>query len=153
MGANSREFLLMRANEESGQLYVPAMPKKDIKAKAEEDAKTIVNEGNVYADEVLIDATRISEYLTTFIRTLRDNMDEEQTRDAIKGVEISFKNAPSRLNYAEDTTWQEIKEKLSEREELLKLAEKSKDAIYDSDGAELPRVSRSGGGRSINLKY
>jgi hypothetical protein len=153
MGSASREFLLMRANEESGQLYVPAMPKKDIKAKAEEDAKTIINEGDFYADEVLIDATRISEYLTTFIRTLRDNMDEEQTRDAIKGVEISFKNAPSRLNYSDDTTWQEIKEKLSEREELLKLAEKSKDAIYDADGAEVPRVSRSGGGRSINLKY
>jgi hypothetical protein len=153
MGANSREFLLMRANEESGQLYVPIISKDDIKEKAERDALTIMNEGDFYADEVLVDAVRISDYLTTFIRTLRDNINEEKTRDALKGVKISFKNAPSRLNYSEDTTWQEIKEKLSEREELLKLAEKSKDAIYDADGAEVPRVSRSGGGRSINLKY
>jgi hypothetical protein len=153
MGANSREFLLMRMQEESGQLYVPIISKDDIKDKAEQDAITIMNEGDFYADEVLVDAVRISDYLTTFIRTLRDNIDEKKTRDALKGVKISFKNAPSRLNYAEDTTWQEIKEKLSAREELLKLAEKSKDAIYDADGAEVPRVSRSGGGRSINLKY
>jgi len=153
MGANSREFLLMRANEESGQLYVPIISKDDIKEKAERDALTIMNEGDFYADEVLVDAVRISDYLTTFIRTLRDNINEEKTRDALKGVKISFKNASSRLNYSEDTTWQEIKENLSEREELLKLAEKSKDAIYDADGAEVPRVSRSGGGRSINLKY
>jgi hypothetical protein len=153
MGANSREFLLMRANEESGQLYVPIISKDDIQVKAEKDAQNVIDGGDAYLDEVLVDAVRISEYLTVFIRALRDNIKKEKTRDVLKGVKITFKSAPTRLNYKEDTTWCELMEAVKQREELLKVAEKSKDAIYDSDGAEVPRVSRSGGGEVINLKY
>jgi len=153
MGASSREFLMMRMEEESGDLYVPALPKKEIKEKAEKDAKVLIEENKVYLDDVLVDATRVNEYLSTFIKTLRSEIVESETKDKVKGVEISFKNAPTRLNYKEDTTWQELKEKLTERESLLKHAEKSKEPVYDSDGAEVPRVSRSGGGQVINLKY
>jgi hypothetical protein len=153
MGVNSKEFLLMRAHEESGQLYVPSLPKKEIQAKAQQDAQNVIDGGDAYLDEVLVDAVRISEYLTVFIRALRDNIKSEGVRTELKGVEISFKSAPTRLNYKEDTTWCELMEAVKQREELLKVAEKSKDAIYDSDGAEVPRVSRSGGGEVINLKY
>lgn len=153
MGANSREFLLMRMEEETGELYVPSMPKKEIQEKAKQDAQDVINGGNVYIDDVLVDATRINEYLSVFIRELRDNIKPEGVRTELKGMQLSFKSAPTRLNYKEDTTWRELMEAVKQREELLKVAEKSKDPIYDSDGAEVPRVSRSGGGEVINMKY
>ncbi|MFY7884302.1 MAG: hypothetical protein ACOVOV_05595, partial [Dolichospermum sp.] len=47
------------------------------------------------------------------------------------------------INYKDDFKWSEIKEKLSEREMLLKVALKSNSSIYDDDGVEVTRVSTS----------
>jgi hypothetical protein len=102
---------------------------------------------------VLVDATRVNEYLTNFIKTLRSGIDENEVWEELKCCKISFKNAPTKLNYKEDSTWQELKDKLAEREELLKLAEKSKEPIYDSEAAQVPKVSRIKSGRVININY
>src|SRR6056300_59333 len=103
MSAASNEFLMMRMEEQSGELYVPALPKKEIKEKAIQDAKNIMDSGDVYIDDVLVDATRVSEYLSTLIKELRKEIEPKATREQLKGVEITFKNAPSRLNYSEDS--------------------------------------------------
>jgi hypothetical protein len=78
MGANSNEFLLMRMEEEEGTLYVPTLSKKEIKAKAEAEASRIIEENELYIDDVLVDATRVNEYLTNFIKTLRSGIDENE---------------------------------------------------------------------------
>ena len=156
MSSSSREFLMMREEEETGQLYVPALPKKDIKKKAQEDVKTLLDGGNTDIAEAYTDATRISEYLKTFVSELKDHLTPEQYGKSyeVKGAEISFRGTGDRLDYDSDTTYSDIKKQLKDREELLKLAYKSKDVIYDSDGAEVPKVGiKTPSKETVVIKY
>lgn len=154
MGASGKEFLLMRMEEESGQMYVPALPKKAIKEKAEMDAQEVIDGGELYVDEVLVDASRISEYLTEFTKQLRLKANTNEFRTEIKGVKISFKSSATKLDYEKDPEWVRIKAELSAREELLKMRFKSGKKVFDQKKKEVPLVPiKSGGGETINLQY
>ena len=52
-----------------------------------------------------------------------------------------------------DEMWQQLKHKLQQREELLKLALKSDEPIYDSEGVEVPKVSVKYASDSWQVKY
>lgn len=139
MGASSREFLMMREDEHN-QLYVPSLPKKEVKAKAKEDVQRILDEGNADLAEVMIDATRVTEYLTNVLSELRNHIGDEYDKYEVKGSKFSFRGTGDRLDYEQDEVYASIKESLKQREELLKLAYKSKDMLFDSEGVEVPRV-------------
>lgn len=62
-------------------------------------------------------------------------------------------NGGSTPNYSEDELWSKLKEKLTDREMLLKVAMKSNDTIYDSDGCEVPRVSENIRKSSLSISY
>ena len=142
MGASSREFLLMRMEEEEGRLYVPSIPKKEIVEKAKQDVQNIVDGGEVTLEDALMDSVRLEEYLKTFSKELKKHIDEETFGKSYdhKGGNISFRGTGDRLDYEQDEVYSTIKELLKEREELLKLAYKSKDMIFDADGIEVPKV-------------
>jgi len=139
MGASSREFLMMREDEHN-QIYVPSLPKKEVKAKAKEDVIRLLDEGDTDLAEAMIDATRVAEYLTNFVKELRDHIGEEFDKYEVKGSKFSFRGTGDRLDYDQDEVYASIKESLKQREELLKLAFKSKDMIFDSEGVEVPKV-------------
>jgi hypothetical protein len=142
MGASSREFLLMRMEEEEGRLYVPSIPKKEIVEKAQQDVQNIVNGGEITLEDALMDSVRLEEYLKTFSKELKKHIDEETFGKSYdhKGGNISFRGTGDRLDYEQDEVYSTIKELLKEREELLKLAYKSKDMIFDAEGVEVPKV-------------
>ena len=50
------------------------------------------------------------------------------------GIEINPVNGRQMIQYNEDLVWSELKEKLQQREELLKVALKTNEPFYDSDG-------------------
>ena len=156
MGASSREFLMMREEEETGQLYVPALPKKDIKKKAQEDVKKIVDGGEIELANALIDSTRISEYLSVFVKELKPHITEEEfgKEYSVKGAKISFRNSGDRVDYESDEVYKELKEKLKEREALLKTAYKSKEMIFDNKGVDVPKVGvKTSGKTSVVITY
>ena len=153
MGANAKEFLLMRMEEETGQMFVPVMTKKQIESKAEMDVLNICDEGELYLDDVLIDATRISHYLAAFTKVLRSKINSSEVRPELKGAKILFRSTGSKLNYSEDAEWQRLKNLLDARQELLKMAEKSSEKVFDSKKKLVPKVSRIGGGESIVISY
>lgn len=154
MGANSNEFLMMRMEEESGQMYVPTITKKEIVVKAKEDVKEMVDSGEVDIAEAVIDATRLSEYLKVFVSELRNHVDDKYDKYECKGVKLSFKGTGDRLDYECDEVYSDIKERLKEREELLKLAYKSKDMIFDNAGVEVPRVGlKSASKQTLNINF
>jgi hypothetical protein len=142
MGANAREFLMMRMEEENGELYVPTLPKKEVKAKAIEKANEIVNTGKVDLADTFADASRVMEYLTTLVGELKKHVTPEEygKEYETKGCKISFRNTGDRLDYEQDEVYSELKAKLKDRENLLKTAYKSKDMIFDADGVEVPKV-------------
>lgn len=154
MGANSNEFLMMRMEEESGQMYVPTITKKEIVVKAKDDVKTMVDSGEVDIAEAVIDATRLSEYLKVFVSELRNHVDDKYDKYECKGVKLTFKGTGDRLDYECDEVYTELKERLKEREELLKLAYKSKGMIFDSEGVEVPRVGlKSASKQTLNINF
>ena len=153
MGANAREFLLMRMEEESGQLYVPALPKKEIKAKAQTDAQALIDNGDAYIDEVLIDASRITEYLKEFTTQLREKANQSEFRTELKGVKISFRSGKTTYKFEEDSEWVRINNELKAREELLKNRIKSGKQRFDEDASEVPLISYKSGRDTINLTY
>lgn len=59
----------------------------------------------------------------------------------INGFTITKKEGSQRLQYNEDELCLKLSEQLKERQELVKLATKSKSPIYDNEGVEVPRVS------------
>ena len=154
MGANSNEFLMMRMEEESGQMYVPTITKKEIVVKAKDDVKTMVDSGEVDIAEAVIDATRLSEYLKVFVSELRNHVDDKYDKYECKGVKLTFKGTGDRLDYECDEVYSELKERLKEREELLKLAYKSKGMIFDSEGVEVSRVGlKSASKQTLNINF
>lgn len=156
MGATGKEFLLMRMNEETQEYFVPTMSKKDIVTKAKDDAEAIMNEGDKDTASVYMDAVRMSEYLAEFAKVLKSNITEDEygkTYD-VKGATISFRNSGDRLDYASDLVYAKLQEKLKEREALLKLAFKSKDMIFDSEGVEVQKVHiKTFGTDSVVVKF
>ena len=156
MSSSSREFLMMREEEETGQLYVPSISKKEIKVKAKEDSDRLLDEGELDVAEVFTDATRVAEYLAEFIKNIKPSINESEYGKSydIKSANISFRNTGDRLDYEQDEVYKELKEQLKAREALLKMAYKSKDSIYDGEAAEVMRVGvKTAGKETIVIKF
>lgn len=56
------------------------------------------------------------------------------------GVEFSIRNGSQTLDYEADEVYKERKESLKAREEMLKMAFKSKETFFDGEGVEVPKV-------------
>jgi hypothetical protein len=83
-------------------------------------------------------------------------MDEARSYDktfTIAGVEFTSKEGSKLLNYSEDFLIQELSEKLKQRQELIKVATASKEAIYDADGIEVTKVSLKPTKSSLMVKF
>jgi len=152
MGATGREFLEMRTGEQSIQLDES---KKNTIKRGSENAKAIIEAEEQDLFKIFGQSQRMEEFLKSFNKEMRAGLLDELKEgkfDAF-GMEFSSKNGASRLNYKEDSKWEELKKALSDREELLKVAEKSSEAFFDSEGVEVPKVTRSHSGQSLNVKY
>lgn len=70
------------------------------------------------------------------------------------GCEFSIRQGYAQYNFDEDHIYSDLKQRLKEREDLLKLALKSKDMIFGSDGVEVPKVSVKGYTKdSLTIKF
>ena len=98
---------------------------------------------------------RIKEYIDNvqkiFKETLTDAMnDREFSCHGMKFTKVEGKKA---LDYSTDEVWNDLKNQLKEREELLKVAHKSKEKIYDSEGVEVPKCPIKPSSAYIKLTY
>lgn len=153
MGASGRIFLEQREFE--GQIDMGLLTKKESISKGKQNAKEIIESGEVDLFKLFSNSVRFEEFLKSFNKEMRVAILEELKDGEYKarGLEFASKNGSSRLNYKEDQNWQELKDKLTQREELLKVAEKSKEPLFDSEGVEVPRVSRSHSGTVLNIRF
>jgi hypothetical protein len=56
------------------------------------------------------------------------------------GVKISESSTPTRYDLNQDIVREDLAKKLKERDNLIKLACKREDPVYDEDGALVPKV-------------
>ena len=147
---NSKDlFLMMREQEVQTSNFVPT--KKEIIASATTFAKNLIDSGDVDKVELFAQAIRTTEALTVITEQLKQSLPHENFEAF--GLKGTYRNGGSTPNYSEDELWSRLKEKLTDREMLLKVAMKSKDTIYDSDGCEVPRVSENIRKSSLSISY
>jgi len=132
-------FQLMREQEIQTQNFLPN--KKEIQFSATKFITDVIDSGEVDKYELLAQAKRMQEALDVITAKILDVVPQENFEAF--GLKGTFRNGGETINYKDDFKWSEIKEKLSEREMLLKVALKSNSTIYDDDGIEVTRVSTS----------
>jgi hypothetical protein len=83
-------------------------------------------------------------------------MDEARSYDktfVIAGVEFTSKEGSKLLNYSEDFLIKDLNEKLKQRQDLIKVATASKEAIFDENGIEVTKVSLKPTKSSLSVKF
>ncbi len=132
-------YELMRQQEIETSNFLPN--KKEVQFSANTFITKVIDGGEVDKYELLAQAKRMQEALDVITAKILDVVPQENFE--AYGLKGTFRNGGETINYKDDFKWSEIKEKLSEREMLLKVALKSNSTIYDDDGIEVTRVSTS----------
>ncbi len=132
-------YELMRQQEIETSNFLPN--KKEVQFSANTFITKVIDGGEVDKYELLAQAKRMQEALDVITAKILEVVPQENFEAF--GLKGTFRNGGETINYKDDFKWSEIKEKLSEREMLLKVALKSNSTIYDDDGIEVTRVSTS----------
>jgi HD superfamily phosphodiesterase len=132
-------FLMMREQEVNTTNFLPS--KKELKKSSLEFANGIVESGDYNITEVYSQALRLKESLTTIESILKDSLPLDNFEAF--GIKATYRNGGDTINFKEDEVIQQLEKKIAERKELLKVALKSENSIYDSEGFEVPKVSKT----------
>jgi predicted DNA-binding protein YlxM (UPF0122 family) len=125
--------------------------KKQVQANAVEFANRLINNGEHEKLEMFSQAVRIKETINTIYDAIKDSIPAE--KQIAFGIEINPVNGRQMIQFAEDELWADLNRKLKEREEVLKIALKQTEPLYDSDGCEIPKVSVKYSADSLTIKY
>lgn len=150
MGANANTFLQLR-EQDIITLYDATFTKKEAQKTGYNLAKQIIDGGEVSKHEALANLVRLSEVINNAITEIKESVIHEKV--TILGVEFTPTNGRTMHNYKDDHLWNEINNKLKQREELLKVALKSDESIFDSEGVEVPKISTSYAKSSLTIKF
>jgi hypothetical protein len=137
--SNKDLFQMMREQEVQTQNFLPN--KKEIQFSATKFINDVIDGGEVDKYELLAQAKRMQEALDVITAKILEVVPQENFEAF--GLKGTFRNGGETINYKDDFKWSELKEKLTEREMLLKVALKSNSSIYDDDGIEVTKVSTS----------
>jgi len=144
-------FFSMRA-EQMASLYDSSFTKKEATATGKQLVENILEAGEVDKLEFGANLLRLAEVINSAVATFRDKV-EFHEKTVCMGVEFNPVNGGETLNYEEDEVYFTLKSDLKSREELLKLAYKSKDSFFDAYGNEVPKVSSKPRKSSVTIKF
>lgn len=113
--------------------------KKQIQSNAQNFVTELIENGEQDKLEMFAQAVRINEALSIVTDSLKKSLPNENFE--VYGIKGQYRNGGETLNYSEDHIYAELQEKLKQRAELIKIATKSNDPIYDSEGVEVTKVS------------
>lgn len=113
--------------------------KRQIQSNAQNFVTELIENGEQDKLEMFAQAVRINEALSIVTDSLKKSLPNENFE--VYGIKGQYRNGGETLNYSEDHIYAELQEKLKQRAELIKVATKSNDPIYDSEGVEVTKVS------------
>lgn len=125
--------------------------KKQLEQNAKDFANNLIDSGEFDKFEAFAQAERI----TLAVSTVRDELKAALPRekDVRFGMELVPVNGRQMIQYADDPVYADILAKLKAREELLKVALKTDEPFYDSEGTEVPKVGVKYAADSLQVKY
>jgi len=149
MGANKNLFLMLQEQSVETNNFLPS--KKEIQLSAKSFVSNLLDAGSTDKMELYAQAVRINEALQIVTDELKNSIPQENFEAF--GIKGTYRNGGSTPNYLEDEKWQQLKQALTDREMLLKVAQKSNDTIYDSEGCEVPKVSENIRKSSLSISF
>ncbi|MFY8166230.1 MAG: hypothetical protein ACOVJ8_06530 [Sediminibacterium sp.] len=138
--------------ELSGVMYAPDFTKKQAEQTGIDLINKLFEEGNQTPVQFYSNIARLKAVIDSADKAFRERLNLTQA-DSYNGVTFTPKNGAESLNYAEDSIYADLENKLKQRSELLKVASKSDDLIFDSDGCEVPKVSKKFNKSSIVITF
>ena len=149
MGANSNLFLMLQEQSVETNNFLPS--KKEIQLSAKSFVSNLLEAGQTDKMELYAQAMRINEALQIVTDELKNSIPQENFEAF--GIKGTYRSGGETLNYKEDLVYAELEQKLKERAELIKVATKSKDTIYDSEGVEVTKVSSTQRKSSLAITF
>lgn len=149
MGANSNLFLMLQEQSVETNNFLPT--KKEIQLSAKSFVSNLLDAGTTDKMELYAQAVRINEALQIVTDELKNSIPQENFEAF--GIKGTYRSGGETLNYKEDLVYAELEQKLKERAELIKVATKSKDTIYDSEGVEVTKVSSTQRKSSLAISF
>lgn len=146
----SKHLFELMQQETLATLYPADFSKREAIKTGVNLAKTVLDEGNISKLEFGANLARLNEVVSSALIELKKHIDVKESH---LGVEFIPTSSSEVLNYKDDPIWSDIQRELKEREELLKLAHKSKSEIYDQNGVEVPKVSTTTRKGSLMIKF
>ena len=145
------QFFEFRA-EEMCSMYSSDFTKKEAVKTGSSLVKNALENGEVDKMQLFANLARLNEVISSAINECRNSIDVYE-KVSVLGVEFNPTNGGETLNYKDDEIYSDIQRELKEREELLKLAYKSKGEIYDEAGVLVPKVSSTPRKSSITIRF
>ena len=149
MGANSNLFLMLQEQSVETNNFLPT--KKEIQLSAKSFVSNLLDAGTTDKMELYAQAVRVNEALQIVTDELKNSIPQENFEAF--GIKGTYRSGGESLNYKEDFIYAELEAKLKERAELIKVATKSKDTIYDSEGVEVTKVSSTQRKSSLAISF
>ena len=149
---SSKDLFFDMRSEEMQTIYSPDFTKKQ----AEQTGINLINklfeDGNQTPTQFYSNIARLKAVIDSADKAFRDRLNLTEP-DSYNGVLFTPKNGAESLNYAEDDIYVMLENKVKQRAELLKVASKSDDLIFDSEGCEVPKVSKKFNKPSIVITF
>ena len=142
-------FDLMQQQEIATSNFLPN--KKEIEFSAKKFASQLIEAGEIDKYEAFAQAVRMSNALEVVKEEIKSHLPKE--KNIAFGIQITPVSGRTIIQFQDDEMWQQLKHKLQQREELLKIALKSDETIYDSEGVEVPKVSVKYASDSLTIIY
>jgi adenylosuccinate synthase len=142
-------FSLMRQQEIDTQNFLPN--RLEIQLSAKTFIKEVLDAGEIDKIELLAQAKRMGEALDVINAELLKVLPQENFEAF--GLKGTFRSGGETINYKDCEVWSDINRELKEREDLLKLALKSQNEIYDAAGVQVPKVSTTPRKSSMAISF
>jgi hypothetical protein len=142
-------FSLMRQQEIETQNFLPN--RLEIQLSAKTFIKEVLDAGEIDKIELLAQAKRMGEALDVINAELIKVLPQENFEGY--GLKGTFRSGGETINFKDCEVWSDINRELKEREDLLKLALKSQNEIYDAAGVQVPKVSTTPRKSSMAISF
>lgn len=151
MSQSKSQFMQLRA-QDMVTMYDHEFTKKKAESTGMQLVSDIFEKGEVEPIKVFSNLVRLKAVIDAAEKGFRERL-SLPAADSWNGVTFTPKNGAESLNYDEDDVCRSLSEQLKARQELVKLATKSKDTIYDKDGVEVPQVTSKFNKPSITVTF
>jgi hypothetical protein len=132
-----------------------SMSKNEIQLEAQHQLEQVWEQGEIDEWKLLAITARNKAFWETFEKSAREKVNGVPERNyKAFGCEFSTMNTGDRKDYSSDPIYADLENQLKQRKELLDLAFKSNQPIYDEHGAEVPKVPiKTYGGEVLKIKF